>query len=173
MYPGGYISRWDNNVADDSCGRSSPSVFSDYNDQNAGQVYSDGIVYNNWVVERSYGSSPGLDYADYYAYFVSSGGGVDNYSNADWDSCGIFIPRKFLTFALRTSTTTPVCVLCSWVVTSTTPIGILAIPTGYFYAKKNICRSPIISFNNYAYLVELDGLVFNYNWDFGNSCGYF
>ena len=33
-------------------------------------------------------------------------------------------------------------------------------------------RSPIISFNNnYAYLVELDGLVFNYNWDFGNSCG--
>lgn len=40
--------------------------------------------------------------------------------------------------------------------------------------EKNIYRSPIISFNNsYAYLVELDGLVFNYNWDFGNSCGYF
>ena len=40
-------------------------------------------------------SSPGIDYADYYAYFVSSGGGVDNYSNADWDSCGInFTPRK-------------------------------------------------------------------------------
>lgn len=32
--------------------------------------------------------SPGLDYYNYYAYFVSSGGGVDNYSNADWDSCG-------------------------------------------------------------------------------------
>ena len=42
------------------------------------------------------------------------------------------------------------------------------------YQEKNIYRSPIISFNNsYAYLVELDGLVFNYNWDFGNSCGHF
>ena len=37
-------------------------------------------------------NSPGLDYYNYYAYFVSSGGGVDNYSNADWDSCGMSSP---------------------------------------------------------------------------------
>ena len=50
----------------------------------------------------------------------------------------------------------------------------LEIPTEYFTNKNLKICSPIISFNNnYAYLVELDGLVFNYNWDFGNSCGYF
>ena len=79
--------------------------------------------------------------------------------------------------ALRTSTT-PTSVRVKWGLmaasTATTTVGVSTIPTGYLYANKNICRSPIISFNNnYAYLVELDGLVFNYNWDFGNSCGYF
>lgn len=44
------------------------------------------------------GRSPALDYADYYAYFVSSGGGVDNYSDADWDSCGNIYTKKIFNF---------------------------------------------------------------------------
>lgn len=56
-------------------------------------VHPDGDVGNHgWNIDGSYGrSSPALDYVDYYAYFVSFGGGVDNYSNTDWDSCGHFL----------------------------------------------------------------------------------
>ena len=51
-----------------------------------------------WPVGRSYGRSPALDYANHYAYFVSSGGGADNYSNANWDSCGNNYSKKIFSF---------------------------------------------------------------------------
>ena len=78
-------------------------------------------------------SSPALDYADYYAYFVSSGGGVDNYSNADWDSCGNIYSKKFLIFALRTSASfSAMCILWTRMVSSSaTTVGVSSrIPTG-------------------------------------------
>ena len=57
------------------------------------------VSYHEIWIDLSYGrSSPALDYADYYAYFVSSGGGVDNYSNADWNSCGNIYSKKIFNF---------------------------------------------------------------------------
>lgn len=65
-------------------------------------IQSDGSVrgyyWDGDYFKDSYGNSPALDYADYYAYFVSSGGGVDNYSNADWDSCGNIYSKKIFSF---------------------------------------------------------------------------
>lgn len=67
------------------------------NDQlNVNTVVGSGY-FEGYACWSSYGSnSPGLDYDDYYAYFVSSGGGVDNYSNADWDSCGIIYFSQYI-----------------------------------------------------------------------------
>lgn len=107
---------------------------------------------------------------------MSSGGGVDNYSNADWDSCGNIYSKKIFNFRspILYYDDCACCVLSNGTVGLNNSWGISNSYGMIYTTNKNIYRSPIISFNNnYAYLVELDGLVFNYNWDFGNSCGHF
>ena len=117
----------------DSCGRSSPVL--DVGDGNACLVHSNGnVIVSGWDVEFSYGrSSPDFYYDNQDEYSVDGDGDVDTRGLDSSGSYGISLFQEKISAALRSSaSTTTMRILLSWMVSSSTTIGISAIPAGIF-----------------------------------------
>lgn len=85
-----------------------------------------------------------------------------------------YLPYRYFYFkkSLRTlSTTTALCIKCGRLVTSTTALGVSAVPTGYFIKKNMFFRSPGRTYDNDAFNVDPDGDVVNDYWPVGRSYG--
>ena len=98
-------------------------------------IVNTGNIYYAIGVDGSYGrSSPDISYEYNSAYYTHPiGDVVDITWYIGTDSCGInFTPRKSPPFALRTSTTAAMRVVCVRMVSSTltTAFGVSRIPTG-------------------------------------------